>query len=283
MVGIDAILLVFPCNAVLDDIAGGLDGLGDGAHAVAAAFDTCTVAARNHVGIIAVLPCPATVYHNSGIVGNQVVTVVAVTPGATSANHVIGMGLTVQMESETVAVAASSVFRHGVVVVVGIAVEHQIVASTGEIDADAHSVVDVHLLDDTVAASAHRDILALRMAGDGDLNTDNVELSESPVVALHIESADALPCRLHQREVDYGLFVFVARDGDRVLRCAAGRQVIHTGIEITLLIAHDFSPSRLVGAFAQIDRRPCLCLADGLLQRGKRCIDGARVRITALG
>ena len=265
MVGIDAVLLVLPGDAVLNDIPRSRHALGDGAHAVAAALDARTVAARHQIGIVAVLPGPAAVHHHGRIVVNQVEAVVAVTPRTASANHVVGMRRTRQVEPEAVAVAACPVFRHRVVVVVGITIEHQVVAAPREIDADAHSVVDVHLLNHTIATPAHRDILALRVAGDGHLNANDVELLQPPVVAFHVESADALFGGLHQREVNHRLFVLVSADGDGFLCRSAGRQVIHAGIEIALLISHYLSLRGLVGAFAQIDGGARRGLTDGFL------------------
>ena len=67
-------------------------------------------------------------------------------------------------------------FQRRVVIVVGIAVEHQIAHASGEIYADSHTVVHGNVFDDVVVAVAAAETFRLGVGGDGDLCAHDVKV-----------------------------------------------------------------------------------------------------------
>ena len=191
MICIETVLLVRPCNAVRYHVSrrhgSGLDSL----HAEAARFETGTVATRHQVGIIAVFPCPAILDSHGRIVVNQVEAVVAISPCTTAIQPVTGLVAAVEMETEAVAVAAIATLRHRVVVVVGIAIEHEVVAALGGIYAYTHAIVHVDTLNHAVRTAKQADVDTLSVPGLGDLYAYNIKIAQVPVIALDIEAHDS--------------------------------------------------------------------------------------------
>ena len=66
MVCIDTILFIFPRDTVLNRVTGNRVRFSVVAHTIAATFDACAVTTRGEIGIIAILPRPATInYYNT--------------------------------------------------------------------------------------------------------------------------------------------------------------------------------------------------------------------------
>ena len=166
MIGIESLIFIGPSYAVAYYVTRYHRGhFGRSRHAIAAAFDACAIAARYHVCIITVLPRPAILYSHRSPIIDKVKTIIAISPGTASAHHIARVFGLIEMKTKAVAVAALAILRNGVVVVIGVTIQHQIIAASGSVHAYTHAIVHIYLFDHAIAAAKECHIYALCMPG----------------------------------------------------------------------------------------------------------------------
>ncbi len=237
VVGIKSVLRIAPSQTVADGVGGCL--LVDGAQGISARFDAVAVCPAHEVGVIPVFPCPAAVYCHRRIVGDEVETVVAVAPCPAAFEHVSGVFGVGHVAAEAVYILARTMFRHRVVVVVGIAVEYEVVGPFPYHEAYTHAVMHSDVFYRVVVvAPAYGKRLRLCVRGDGYLGARDLEIAEVQVVGMDVEACHALAGRFHPAQVEHGPLPRIAEIADGLTCLPTFGEVEDAGID-ALLRAHD--------------------------------------------
>ena len=259
-------------------------GFGTVTHAVATRLETGTVsrfgggAARP----VTVVKRPAVVYHN-GLAGVDEVEAVVTVPPCTATSEYITASIVVGVSAEAVHITAPATVRNGIVVIVSVTVQYQVVSSFHQIKTDSHAIVHGQVLIDIVIAAPVAETFRLGMPDKGDLCTYYFDILEMQVGAADIEHADTLLEGLYLREVEYRTFTRITEVTDTVfvVRSAFVHQE-YAGVDFfsfshNLRLFHDISPAAdiyyIAGFYFRLRTR----------QRSERRIDVARIGIVAVG
>ena len=194
VVGVEAVLLVAHREAAGDDVAGDFTReAGAGLDAVAAGLEAVAVGEGFELRGEAVVEGPAILETDRGVGGDGIVSVIGIEPGAAAAEDVAGFMVAEGMTAEAIDVAPAPVPRDRVMVVPGVAVEDEVVAAAGEVEADTHAVVHAELLVGVVAAGVG-EADGLGVAGGSDLHADHLDVLEVEVGAGDLKGVDPV-CR----------------------------------------------------------------------------------------
>ena len=161
-----------------------------GTHAIATGLEAiaiaCRLESRGVLGIVGrtvtIIKSPAMVELCRCLVVDQVEAVVAVAPRPAVADDIARLGGFLHMDAETVDIAAIFSFAIGVVVVVGIAVQHEVVGTRCLVVANGHAVVHGNVLNDAMRSLSCRYAFRLGMSLDSYRQTDDVEVAQVQVV-----------------------------------------------------------------------------------------------------
>ena len=108
------------------------------------------------------------------------------------------------MTAEGIVLAALSTFADGVVVVIAVAVEEQVVVRViGEIETNAHAVVASNVVEGIVMTIADAEVLRLRMVSNVHHHADDLKVAEHHVAARHVEGCHTIACGVDCRHVEH--------------------------------------------------------------------------------
>ena len=187
--------------------------------AEAADLEAVAIAALFKLWSITIVHRPAGLEAHAFPGGDAIVAVVAVEPGAATAEDVVHRALR-GVAAEAVDVTAAAILRREVVVPVGIAVQDQIVGAAEQVDPDGLAVVQRESLQ-YVMAALDLEIARLAVALEVDLRADDLEPAEMQPGAGDLEGVDAPAGRVNVRAVKDRLLGLVGPVTDRLARFAA--------------------------------------------------------------
>ncbi|OPZ99007.1 MAG: hypothetical protein BWY72_00552 [Bacteroidetes bacterium ADurb.Bin416] len=146
-----------------------------------------------------------TLINDHGFGGRDAIkAIVAVEPGPAAPEYIAHAAFG-RMPAETVGVSTFFILRCYIGIVVRVAIEHQVVATFGEVKAYGLTVVHGQLFVGVVAALV-AETLGLGVLQDGHLDAHHLKTFKMQVGSVHLKSSDTVTLRLDGAEVEHGQF-----------------------------------------------------------------------------
>ena len=190
MVRIKTVGTIVVSNAVLDDIPGSFHTVGLYLQSIPTCFEAVPIASflRRGIRLVPIIERPAVIDGNRSQVTNQVETIVTIIPGTASMKDISFVSC-LCMAAESVSISSCTLLAHAVVIVISIAIEEKVVASSPYTESNAHAIMNGDILYDVIGiAPPYGHAFRLGMGGDGDLRPNDIKILEMQIVRMDIEN-----------------------------------------------------------------------------------------------
>ena len=152
---------------------------------------------------------PTVINGKNRLAVNQIKTIITVIPRTTPPEYIARILGRSEMSTESIYISTFTAVGYRIIIIIGIAIQHQIVLTRHYIEADRHTVMHRQMFVDIITSTFIAKTFGLGMSHNSYLCSHHLYISEMQIRATYIKHNNTFIFRLYRRKVKNRTLIFI--------------------------------------------------------------------------